>query len=355
MQNTEQPSGPPVPPVAPTQPRAGQPWSAWNAPAIVGLVSTLVAAFSMIVVLILMASTASHTSLTVIANLVRIVIFALLILMPVAVLVVAILAATRYNTRAAVAVQPWTYDMAVFKRYQDCLAAVSIGAGREAPPLVVTNMPAPLAYIDYQSPDVRRTLFSTAMSPPMGVARVIAVTNSLLATDFTYQEIEAVAAAMLARTIVDVGDQPPPGYYDRCVKELELNDYMVGITRAEFYDDRVCLFPMLSDAFAARLTGQPEAITSAIKKSDVLLQSNRLRPRSVEPRMMFVEPSTQGEGRFSNLGALFVNAPYRSTGDKRDRIIQLRLENLDIIKQGMRNPHQEIRDGVPVTGPEGWE
>jgi hypothetical protein len=39
----------------------------------------------------------------------------------------------------------------------------------------------------------------------------------------------------------------------------------------------------------------------------------------------------------------------------RDRIIQLRLENLELIEQGMSQPFMEVRDETPVTKPPGWE
>lgn len=262
-------------------------------------------------------------------------------------------AVVRQFRRAPTIVKPWTFDMAVFKRYQDSLEALCMGAGVDMPQLFVKNMPTPLAYIEYQYAQ-QAFGFTVNASRQQIVGHDLCVTNALLSQDFTRQEVEAIAAVLLGKEELDRAVQAAPiKFYDRKVSELSLSEHLVGVVRREFLDDRICLFQLLADAYAARLTGHPEAIASAIRKSDSLVKMNPIRPRGVEPRMMFVEP--KAEGAFSNFGSLFVNAPFRSTGDKRDRIIQLRLESLGVIDQGMRQPFSEIHDGRPVTGPEGWE
>lgn len=354
MQDREQPPVPPVPVTPPVGMGQQRPQSHWNPQATRLVVAIVASMFAIAMMFAFLSGPRSHTSVQILSNVVMLFAFGTVFLLILTLMI--ILGVTRRNARRVQVVQPWTFDMAVFKRYQDCLNAVSIGAGQEAPSLVVTNMPSPLAYIDFQPLTTLRP-FQFAASTARPVRKVIAVTNSLLAADFTYQEIESIVAVLLGKWVLDAADQTSPGFYsgfyDQWVKELGLNDYIVGITRAEFLDDRICLDSLLADAYAARLTHHPESLKSAIKKSDALLAQNPIRPRAVEPRKMFVEPS--GQGRFSDGPAWLINAQYRSTGPKRDRIIQLRLENLDIIKQGMRNPHEEVRDGIPVTGPKGWE
>lgn len=235
--------------------------------------------------------------------------------------------------------RPLKENEVAFKRYWDCLEALCIGAGKVVVPLGVMDIESPLACVYHRNADEG--------GPPIPV-----VTNQLLAADFSYQEIEAIVAVLLAKTIVDTEGFLVPGDFNRpWVKELGLSDYLVGITRAEFQDDGTCLFCLLADANAARLTGHPEAIASAIRKSEDLLKANEARPEKIKPQMMFVEPPATSNRDYSFLKG----TGFRGTGMARDRIIQLRLESLEFIEKGMRQAHGEVRDGVPVVRPEGWD
>jgi hypothetical protein len=149
-------------------------------------------------------------------------------------------------------------------------------------------------------------------------------------------------------------EEAAPIVYDHKVKELGLNSTLVGWVRADFLDDKMCLSLLLEDAFAARLTGQPQALGEAIKKNQVLLDNRKpvVRPRGVSPRLLFVEPPSSIKGDVP--GWLFPH-PYENTQKVRNRIIELRLENLQQIEAGARQPYEELRDGRSVTGPEGWE
>jgi hypothetical protein len=212
---------------------------------------------------------------------------------------VVISAVRRYAPRAPVVTKPGAFDAAKLKIYRDCLDAVSLRVGMTPPPLVVTNMLSPLAYVDVQQQ-----------------RRVLAVTNTLLAADFTYYEIECIVAVLLAKWVLDKGDETPPGYFDHWAKELEVNELLVGFVRAEFLDDQICLFSMLTDTYAARLTGQPIALKKAINKSDKLLERNPVRPRAVEPPLIFIEPSAGGHRGFMNVPRWLFKIRFRSMGPK---------------------------------------
>ncbi|MHB8895321.1 MAG: hypothetical protein ACYC99_09130 [Candidatus Geothermincolia bacterium] len=228
-------------------------------------------------------------------------------------------------------------DAAKFKRFQDCLDALSLGIGRTSPPLLVTNVPEPLAYVGFYK------------------SRALAITNDMLHADFTYQEIEAIMAVLLGMTVIDTGQEEfTRDIYNRWVDELKVNDSIVNLVRTDFYQDAICLFPILADMWAVRLTGQPDALKDAIVKSKRLLTLSSATPRGAEPCKTFVEPAAPQGAGFINMPRWLSNVRSQSSGPTRDRIIQLRLENLDIIKQGMRQPHSEMRNGMPVTRPEGW-
>lgn len=229
------------------------------------------------------------------------------------------------------------YDEAIYKKFFDALEAVSIGAGVRPPPLYVNSLSSPQAYLDPVQPGV------------------LLISNELLSAEWTDQEIEVIVAVLLGKNLIGISSEASaPGFYDHKVKEYGLNSTLVGWVRADFMDDRMCLYLLLADAFAARLTGQPQALSRAIKKNQILLDKRKpvVRPRGVWPRFLFVEPPSNIKGNMP--GWLFPH-PFENTQKVRDRIIELRLENLEQIEAGGRQPYEELRDGRRLTKPEGWE
>ncbi|MHB8895323.1 MAG: hypothetical protein ACYC99_09140, partial [Candidatus Geothermincolia bacterium] len=116
--------------------------------------------------------------------------------------------------RSSAVLGPGAFDAAKFKKYRDYLDAVSIGAGISAPGLVVTDLAAPLAYVH----------------PRYGIA----VTSELLEADLCAGDIESIVAVLMARMILDRESETPGNYFDRQVKELELNESIVERVRYGF-------------------------------------------------------------------------------------------------------------------------
>jgi hypothetical protein len=269
-------------------------------------------------------------------------------------------ARTRMTGRPHV-LAPEQYDQARYKRFHDCLEAVCIGAGEDVPPLEVTDVPSPLAYISSEALEHRGSGFNLFGPPPPAypLKPKFALGAPLLETHLEYYEDEAIMAVMLARTIISPMGDPNTGalgsYYDHWVKELGLSTNIVENTRLEFMNDSTCLYVLLADAYAARLTGQPKALKQAILKSDALLRVNPNRPRDVLPNLMFVEPASSNQSGRVNLPGFMFQMSVHTSGRQRDRILELRVQSLDFIAQGTHQPFEEVRDGMPVTKPEGWE
>lgn len=238
--------------------------------------------------------------------------------------------------RSSTVLREGSFDPAKYKKYRDYLDAVSIGAGVRAPALVVTDLATPLAYVH----------------PRHGMA----VTNELLEADLDAADIESIVAVLLARQIIDEGtdDEPRQAFEDNA-RKLGVNKSLVEIVRYEFVDDRKCLFHLLADTYAARLIGQPAAVKAAIMECDAMLEGNPRRPHGVEPRFIFVEPPLARQRNLMQVTYMFVPADVRNFNEYRDRVMQLRLENLDMLKLGARQPYEEVRGGLPVTQPPGWE
>lgn len=227
------------------------------------------------------------------------------------------------------------YDPARYKRFRDYLDAVSLGAGVERPDLVVTKLDSPLAYVH--------------------PSRGIAITKGLLDADIEDAHVESIMAVLLARKVLGTGEAATKEAFAHRADEIGLNEYLVETVRSEFCNDSSCLFHLLADTYAARLIGQPDAIASAIVEADRMLVGHPKRPSRVEPRLIFVEPplafgeSSPWSQRWMLPGSL------ESYNGMRQRVIDLRLENLRMLDFGKRQPHEEVRGGIPVTQPEGWE
>jgi len=202
------------------------------------------------------------------------------------------------------------------------------------------------------------------------------ISYQLLQADFTAAEIEAIVAAVLARLVVSASYQlsnPGAGLPDRSsfnqlsvygpgslsglAKVLGFDSVIADSLRREFYGNPWPELMLLQDTWAARLTKNPKALKNAIAKSCDLLKDKPVEAAFSDP-LVFVEPVYYRLDRHRWYWATYRNpqaAQQLATARGRDRIIQLRLENLDCIEQGMSQPFAEVRDGTPVTKPPGWE
>lgn len=216
------------------------------------------------------------------------------------------------------ALAPGFYDEDRFRKYSDCLEAVSIGAGAALPEIRIVDTPAPLAY--------------TADSDGHFI---FAITKDLLEAELNGAEMEAVAAALLARTFFY-----PGSFLRKEVRELEVDrDVMkeVRISGANPYRINFLVI-ILADTCAARLTGQPAALRSAIVKCAGMLESRRVRLRDVD---------------FDCWCGIFVGPPiagFESMWSRQWRkIVKLRMENLEAIEAGKWHPSYAILDRMPES------
>lgn len=212
------------------------------------------------------------------------------------------------NLHDAIVLEPGEYNAARFRRFEDSLEAVSIGAGVEAPNIIVVDFPVPLAYVRNSS----------------GAAE-LALGRELLAADFSGSEVEGIVADLLARIIIErefgIGGSCSSQTKDELALDRRTLDQFESVTggKARTY----VLFSILADTRAARETGQPEALKSAILKCSALSRSGKVRVRGMDDRercMMFVEPELAG-----------IFAPHEMSGGS---LVNFRAENLDRISRG---------------------
>ena len=214
------------------------------------------------------------------------------------------------------------YDGTRFERFNDSLAALSLGVGIQAPGLIVMKAGFPDAWV-----------------ATFGTGHVIAVSPSLLSMDLTDQEVEAIMAASLARMI---DKRIVPSWPD-VYKELDLPPDIMAQAGDITLSDRASyyIWALRADTLAARLTGQPHTLQSAITKVNEVLE--RMPQRTMYgTQLWFVEPLVVG--------------PFMRSGSKvRMELTRLRLENLERIEVGKVPAFSELRGGRPVVGPKGWE
>ncbi|MFH1149168.1 MAG: hypothetical protein V1748_01705 [Actinomycetota bacterium] len=187
---------------------------------------------------------------------------------------------------------------------------MSIGVGIETPPLVVADLGAPNSFV-----------------MPRGAG--LAVTPLLLMQDLSHLEVESVMADGVAKIVLEADSKNPlrprgapdgdPMIPTEVRKKYDLHDWP--------YSGRT---DIVADTLAARITSQPLALISAINKISVILGEYRVTiPFGLSPPMMFV--------------------PFSLAG------IRERIENLERLERGVREPHQEVRDGRPTLMPEAWD
>ena len=216
-----------------------------------------------------------------------------------------------------------SYDTTRYNLFRSSLEALSLGVGAEAPALLVMETGFPDSWVDSRTG-----------------ARVIAVSPVLLSMDLTDQEIEAIVATGLARMIDRRALPSWPDIYE----ELDVDADIIGQIQDFTWDSRkaaYCTWALRADALAARLTGQPGALQSAITKVKAAL--NRVPQRfGYGSQLWFVDP-------------LILGPLTRSSNKVREELTRLRLESLERIEAGKRPDFSELRDGRPVVGPKGWE
>ena len=214
------------------------------------------------------------------------------------------------------------YDVARYNLFRSSLDALSLGVGVQAPGLLVMEPGFPDAWV-----------------ATFGTGAVIAVSPGLLSMDLSDQEIEGIMAASLARMIDKRMVRSWPDVY----KELDLPPDIMAQAGDITLGDRAsyCIWALRADTLAARLTGQPHTLQSAITKVNDVLE--RMPQRTMYgTQLWFVEPLVIG--------------PFMRSGSKvRTELTSLRMENLERIEAGQRPAFSELREGRPVVGPKGWE
>ena len=213
------------------------------------------------------------------------------------------------------------YDRTRFALFEDRLASVSIGAGIETPSLIVHDTPLPDAFIARTSQGLE-----------------VGVGPSLLTMPLTNQEVEAIMAACVAK-MIDM--RMAPAWSD-VHEKLSVSDNIASKMRSCISDPSFhvyCLSVLRADTLAARITGQPDALRSAIAKVAGALKAMP-QPVSLAPQpYWFVEPLHTG---------------WKVWNDAFTALPDLRIQNLGLIETGARPAFSELRDGRPVVEPEGW-
>lgn len=241
-----------------------------------------------------------------------------------------------------------------FAAYADVLVGLSIGAGVPGPRVYAIRLPsrAPLAYC------ARVGAEQVGPTPSMDII----LTTDLLEREFTRYEVEAIAACLLAKKVIFPKIPVPDVANEEAAAErVGLSQDILGKLRGILPGNIYPAWILIMDTWAVRLTGNPEALGSAIAKSVQMLEAFPVTVPWANPTV-FVEPphhyeyvtdrhlpATRYMGTFGYL------AQVEDLGMVRDEMIQIRLRNLDMISLGNRQPFQRVQDGAPLTGPEGWE
>ena len=214
------------------------------------------------------------------------------------------------------------YSRLRFDAFSSALDAVSLGVGLSAPPLVVLDIPFPDSYV----------------AVVKGKTSIV-VTPALLDMALTGQEVEAVMATGLAR-MIDSRDAPAwRDVHERLKVDSEITERMISFAP----DVAVRYRSMLrADTLAAKITGQPGALRSAMMKFVDALNGYRMSHAGRYRRMAYVEipPSS------------VFNKPSDAVNEE---LIKLRLANFEEIESGKMPDFSVVRDARPVVQPEGWE
>ena len=213
------------------------------------------------------------------------------------------------------------YDTVRFNRFKSALDGVSVGLGIEPPGLIVMDAPFPDSCI------------TTVGGKPS-----VVVSPELLAMDLTDHEVEAVMATGAAKAVYDRMERSWPDVFDEMKVPGDISRRGKNVAWNEKRSS-YCSFVLRTDTLAARTTGEPGALRSAIEKvRDAVVHT---------PQRVAYVPSDR-----------FVDPPL-TRGKRQNRLYEqlnsLRLENLERMMAGERQAFSELRGGKPVVAPKGWQ
>jgi len=235
------------------------------------------------------------------------------------------------------------YDHRRYDIFNNALDAVCLGMGQDAPLVIVVDLPSPNSF-----------------NPLFGGKRVVAVTPALLSFDLTQAEVEAVMAVAAAKQAYwERFDRTglPGGGLDEITWGIDKKEMQKEVWRAgqPGQDALVtCTTILNEDTLAARTTGQPAALASAIRKVASLLEPFPVRMKVPFAGPAFLEDYGVSEELVFVVPPLPAGVWNKFRPAARDELIRLRLENLEAIGAGMRGPHEVIREARPLVDPKGW-
>jgi Zn-dependent protease with chaperone function len=194
---------------------------------------------------------------------------ALLFLLPIAIVAVqyAILYRRFRREFSSVTRHVEQYDEATFNRFRMALDGVCIGAGIDKLPLAALEVATPNAF------PVRLDDVPT-----------VAVTGELLGVDLDRGEIEAIMAHEVAHIVFD--DMVSPSFFN-----IFQSTIIVGTADPGFWPAGYAT-SLLADSIAAKLTGRPGSLKSAIIKLAEKIEEAGLAPAEefVLPKRLFIWP-----------------------------------------------------------------
>ncbi len=229
-----------------------------------------------------------------------------------------------YVEGAAIA-KPGGFDAEKHKMFIDALESVSIGRGLDPPPLYVLSLPIAMA---------------GARGDPY--KRMLYVTPELLSLPLTYYEIEGIAAVLLAKLMIEPGCN-----YHKLAEDLRLDPEIkkraLGFL-GPFGGAQIAI--VFQDTYAARETGQPAALSSAIRKCGWAVRTSPIKVHVSDVFAlsdMFVQPPISGP--------LGIGQSVKT----RDSQIGLRVQNLEVLAGGAWHDEKEVESGSTLAPPDGWE
>jgi hypothetical protein len=274
-----------------------------------------------------------------------------------------------YSRNKATVLGSGSYDPLRFKLFADSLSALCLGAGLDAPPMFVARFPTgdiPMALAfcadmgEESSAEIDWDEYGGHIELKIEQPALV-ITEQLLEADLTSQEIEAIVADLLAKLCLNPFEALRGGtiWVGEHAKKLAFDPGMLERAMGELGYNAVALAVLLQDAWAARLTGQPGALKTAIQKSRDLLGNTAVSADIADP-FIFVDPPhawdfsgdiPHGKGVCEDPTLTQRAAISR----KRELIMRLRLESLKKIERGVRTPGAEVRGTRTVVRPDYWE